>query len=85
MLLPRDLGFDHPQAKVLEDFFDDRLLMDEADDPQGPLTSETDERIDFVDLLNQPGPVFSIHEAVSGNRIGDIIRGSRVGNLETAG
>jgi hypothetical protein len=85
MVLPEDLGFDHPQAKVLGDFFDDLLFMDKAHDPHGPLTSGTGKRVDFVDLLNQPGPVFSIHEAVSGNRIGDKVRASTLENLETAG
>ena len=56
----RDLGFDHPQAKVLEDLFDDLVIFDEADDPHGPLTSGAAERVDFVDFLNQPGPVFSV-------------------------
>ena len=36
---------------------DDRRVLDAADDPHGALTFRTDQRIDFVYLLNQSRPV----------------------------
>ena len=42
-----------------EDITDDLLIFDEADDPHGPLTMRTDQRINLVYFLNQPRPAFS--------------------------
>jgi len=36
---------------------DDLPVFDEADDPHGSPTLRTGQRIDLVDLLDQPGPV----------------------------
>jgi hypothetical protein len=41
-----------------EDITDDLLIFDEADDPHGPLTMRTDQRINLVYFLNQPRPLF---------------------------
>jgi hypothetical protein len=50
-------GPDEPDAQVIEDGPDHRRVFDAADDPHGALTFRTDQGIDFVDLLYQPGPV----------------------------
>ena len=42
-------------AQVIEDGPDHRRIFDAADDPHGALTLRTDQGIDFVDLLYQPG------------------------------
>ena len=55
----RHFGFDRPQAKVLENLLDHFLIVDEADDPYGPPAFATNQRIDIVDLLDKPGPIFS--------------------------
>ena len=43
---------------MIEDVSDHRRILDEADDPHGPLTFRADQGIYFVYLLNQPGPTF---------------------------
>jgi hypothetical protein len=35
-------------------------MLDEADDPHGPLTVEARARVNFIDLSNQPGPILPI-------------------------
>ena len=46
---------------MIEDIPDHRLVLDETDDPHGPLTFRADQGICFVYLLNQPGPTFPEH------------------------
>jgi len=42
-----------------ENLPDDLCVFDEADDAHGPLALGTNQRINFIYLLNQPRPVFS--------------------------
>ena len=56
----RDFGFYKPQAEVCEDFFDDFLILDKADDPHGAVAFRAGERVYLVDFLNQPGPILPI-------------------------
>ena len=50
-------GPDEPDAQMIKDGQDHRRVFDAAYDPHGALTLRTDQWIDFVDLLYQPGPV----------------------------
>jgi hypothetical protein len=50
-------GPDQPNAQMFEDSPDDRRGFNIADDPHDPQTFRTDQRIDLVDILYQPGPV----------------------------
>jgi len=43
-------GPDEPNAQIFEDVPDDRRVFDGTDDPHGPLTFRTNQRIDLVDL-----------------------------------
>ncbi len=45
-----------PQTQVLKDFFDDRTLVDEADDVHFARALGADKRICFVDLSDEVGP-----------------------------
>ncbi len=45
-----------PQAEVAQDLLDHRGLFDEGDDAHGSGTAGTDERIDFVHLLDEARP-----------------------------
>ena len=45
---------------MIEDIPDHRRVLDETDDPHGPLTFRAGEGIYFVYLLNQPGPTFPV-------------------------
>ena len=49
-------GPDEPDAQMFEDVPDHRRVFDAADDPHGPLTLRTDQRIDLVYFLNKPRP-----------------------------
>ena len=51
---------DEPEAEMLQNGFDDLLILDEADDPYGSPAFRADERIDFIDFPNQPGPAFPV-------------------------
>jgi hypothetical protein len=44
------------EAQVLEDLADHGGLFDHGDDPHGPSTPRTDQRIHLVDLADQAGP-----------------------------
>ena len=55
-----DVGFGKPQAKMVQDFLDDCLVLDEADDPHGLLTFGAGERVNFIDSSDQPGPILPI-------------------------
>ena len=57
LCIRRRPGPDEPDAQVIEDGPDHRRVFDAAADPHGALALRTDQGIDFVDLLYQPGPV----------------------------
>jgi hypothetical protein len=44
---------------MCENFLDDLLIFDEADDAHGTPAFGANQRINFINLLNQPCPVFS--------------------------
>ena len=45
---------------MVQNAFDNLLILDRADDPHGSPAFWTRKRIDLIDLLNQPGPVFLV-------------------------
>ena len=45
---------------MLEDLFDDFLILDKADDPHGALAFRAGEWIHFIYFLNQSGPILPI-------------------------
>jgi len=51
----RGVGF-LPQTQVLKDLFDDRTLVDEANDSHFAGALGADKRICFVDLSDEVGP-----------------------------
>lgn len=50
-------GPDEPDAEIFEDVPDDRRILNGTDDPHGPLTFRTNQRIDLVNLLYQTHPI----------------------------
>ncbi len=48
------------ENKILEDPFYDLLFLNETDDPHPPLTFWPGRGGHFMDLLDQPVPVFSL-------------------------
>jgi len=50
---------------VFQDGLDDFPVFDEADDPHGSPALRTGQRIDLVDLLDEPGPVLPVFSAAS--------------------
>jgi hypothetical protein len=57
---------------VLQDLPDDRLFLDESDDPHVSATFRAEQRIDFVNLLYQAGP-----GAASGPGLGGVVLNGR--------
>ena len=43
---------------MLQNGIDDLLILDGADDPHGSPTFRTNQWIDLINFLNQPGPAF---------------------------
>ena len=56
----RGLGFDKPQAEVLEDFFNNLLVLNKTDDPHRAPAFGASERVNLIGFLNQPGPILPI-------------------------
>jgi hypothetical protein len=52
-------GFHLPQTQVLEDLFDDVLILDHADDFHLRGTFGASQWVHFVNLLDQPCPILS--------------------------
>ena len=46
-----------PEAQVFEDVVYDGSIVDDRDDAQGVAALRALQWVDFVDLLNEPGPV----------------------------
>ena len=45
---------------MLEDLFDDLLILDEGDDLHIPMALRTYQGVHLIDFLNQPGPILSV-------------------------
>jgi hypothetical protein len=45
---------------MLEDLFDDLLILDEGDDFHPPLALQAVQGVDLIDFLNQSGPVYPV-------------------------
>lgn len=50
-------GIRIPPAQVLEDFADDGGLVDDGDEAHGVAALRAGQGIDFIDLVDEPGPV----------------------------
>jgi hypothetical protein len=50
------MGRGRPEAEVGQDVLDHDRLFNKCDDPHGSGAAGTHEWIDFIDLLDEPGP-----------------------------